>query len=155
MSREHKYRAWDKVDERMIVHEQDFIPLKVTSMGVLRLNPHHKQHFWQFLDADRFVLMQYIGRKDKKGEELYEDDICELDVEFQGANNSGFSEDPYFHIYTGVISFMPSIGYYLKVFKGFDVDNQEPLTNLPKRKHIAQYRTKRIGNKHQDPELFK
>ena len=40
--REIKFRAWVKDDKRMIVHEQEFIPLKVTSIGVFRLSPTHE-----------------------------------------------------------------------------------------------------------------
>jgi hypothetical protein len=75
MKREIKFRAWDKVDKRMIVHEQEFIPLKVTNVGVLRLNPHHKENFWEFALESRFALMVNIGCYDKNGEDIYEDDI--------------------------------------------------------------------------------
>ncbi len=70
---EKKFRAWDKIDGRLITHEQDFIPLKVTNIGVFRLDVESEK--WELLPKDRFRLMEGLSRTDMHGTEVYEGDI--------------------------------------------------------------------------------
>lgn len=63
MSRELKFRAWDKYAKKMIApHDGDFIKW-------------HAMSNWK----DCLEVMQYTGLKDKNGKEIYEGDICKSD----------------------------------------------------------------------------
>ena len=85
--------------------------------------------------------MQFTGLKDKDKAELYEDDIVELESEYDGSMQH--EGDDAFHLkYTGTIKFMPSMGFYIKVSKTYDMDNMEYVIG-PNYKTIVQYRTKK------------
>ena len=78
MEREFKFRAWDKQDKRMITDKQEFIPLIVTSHGILRLNPHHKESFYEIIPIERFDIMQFTGFNDIFGIDIYEGDKIDI-----------------------------------------------------------------------------
>lgn len=153
--REIKFRAWFSELNEMVYPDGNgyFIPnewrttLVMDGLGKpLNLD--------DLSEPDGIIFDQFTGLKDKNGVDIYEGDICELEVEFQGVHNEFYEQPPFHHILTGIVKYMPSTGYYLSIFKGIDVDTEEDIYH-PKRKEIVQYRTKLIGNIHQHKHLLK
>lgn len=130
MSREIKFRAWDKLTKKMRV---------VKSISWMYED---KKPRFQLLDAYRYgvcysllrdesdiILMQFIGLKDKNGKEVYEGDIVRLDT----------PQNPYHPTRTKTI-------IWSQRFAQFCVD---PCTSIMGWKSVEV-----IGNIHQNPELM-
>lgn len=147
-----KFRAWTGKE---MLSNVGYHPHQAEDLGAEQehylTNPEGRYIVGAFQSWD---MMQYIGRKDKEGREIYEGDICELRCEFFGIENSYYSQDSFDKTYTGVVCFMPSIGYYLKTVKVLDNNEETYLNEFSPRKNIVMYRTKVIGNIHEHKNLL-
>ncbi len=102
--REHKYRAWDKVEKEMTPWED--------ILGNL----------WLYVSgnyAEKYPLMQYTGLKDKNGKEIYEGDIVE-----QWQRKFPFDVEEYYSE-KGAVEYKAFLGRYVFGSRALEEDNLE------------------------------
>ncbi len=74
MTREIKFRVWDKDNNKMLHYDNDIVPC-LTLNGVLQDCSKEVSSNVSY----KYELMQYTGLRDKNGVEIYEGDIIEFE----------------------------------------------------------------------------
>lgn len=72
--REFKFRAWDKIVNKM------FIPTMINQFGDVR-HTYEGGETWLLKATDSFDLMLFAGQKDKNGKDIFQGDLCKMDDE--------------------------------------------------------------------------
>ena len=151
MSREIKFRAWNKKRKRLYkvvsVHfdELDRALATVKGFSITEQKTIHIN-----IQPKDCVLMQYTGLKDKNGKEIYEGDLCRSDVDgWIYGNITPIS------FYNG--SFCAELAYDMTLIPLFDMDKVYDLKDYPRNQEkslwIKDFEI--IGNIHDNPELLK
>lgn len=134
-----KYRAWDKVDKRYIVDEQEFIPVIVTNKGVFRLDATIKENRWILIEPERFVIESCSGRTDYNMKEIYKGDILD-------SNPYEYPDDdpcPYVVVFED--------GAFRKKYREWDETLPKPIITMSE---LSTCNDVIKGNINENPDLF-
>lgn len=134
MSREVKFRIWDKTSNRML-YQDDFerveLDTKNKMVSLVRSETIESSYVLDYEDSIEAEIMQYTGLKDKNGKKVYEDDIIQ-----------------YSHKAVGMILRKVRMKYGMWGIEGIVKGTQIPFANILESEYEV------IGNIHENPELL-
>ncbi|XZI43551.1 YopX family protein (plasmid) [Clostridium perfringens] len=134
MSREIKFRIWDKTSNRML-YQDDFerveLDTKNKMVSLVRSETIESSYVLDYEDGIEAEIMQYTGLKDKNGKKVYEDDIIQ-----------------YSHKAVGMILRKVRMKYGMWGIEGIVKGTQIPFANILESEYEV------IGNIHENPELL-
>ncbi|MDK0595790.1 YopX family protein [Clostridium perfringens] len=134
MSREVKFRIWDKTSNRML-YQDDFerveLDTKNKMVSLVRSETIESSYVLDYEDGIEAEIMQYTGLKDKNGKKVYEDDIIQ-----------------YSHKAVGMILRKVRMKYGMWGIEGIVKGTQIPFANILESEYEV------IGNIHENPELL-
>ena len=135
--RQFKFRAWDKINNTMYqnVHILDSFNEKLS-----RPNEH--------------TVMQWTVLTDRKGTEIFEGDIAEMEAVMVYPDGDGDSAEIDM-LYIGEVVILPSKGVCLRNPKVIDRNENHKTWKYKGYKTLAAYRSRVIGNVFQNMELLK
>jgi len=143
----HRFRAWDKMDNRWYPHERGEWINMCSDGGVV----HGFEGDIDEPDEARFEIQMSTGLTDKAGKEIYEGDIVRQEDSLDFSDDEGEDLD---RTYIGEVVVLPQKGACLRF--PFVTDNFEGTSELSKRYiNVRRLRCEIIGNIHETPELLR
>ena len=148
--RQIKFRAWDTEENKFFepiykAYAGELLDLSISLGGDLqrRTLEHCAEHVSRF--PERYILEQFLNKKDKNRVEIYEGDIVKMSIENDFDDFKGEV--------IGQVKMFPSIGVCVWKGKFRDLNKDLWIDAYPYKK-IASYRSEVIGNIHKNPELL-
>ena len=127
MKREIKFRAWDKEKKQMVeVGTMEFIAESGWSCYLLEDKFVDDKQMGYYQEAKNIELMQCTGLKDKKGKEVYEGDIVEInhnpeEVDKGSVLYSGSCFQVDFHDESEILEYLKPVEIIGNIYKNPDL----------------------------------
>ena len=149
--REIKFRAWDKEQNKFLIHSNNHDTLIALTGDIFETDYYGT---WEHYRPEKIELMQYTGLKDKNGIEIYEGDIINISRIFKELEDGDdVNQVEVEREYLGICSISPTMGSVIKVYKRTkDGEDDHSIKYL--KKIISKY-CEVIGNIYENKELLK